>query len=439
MFNRCTSEMTQIYKKILSSSIIIVLLGLVVNIVGLCKEIYVAHNFGTGDAIDIFTFGLSIPLFFVGVISSAVSAVVVPAYLREKAVENEKSFINETLMIFSVFLLLSVLVSILFVYYLLPFLSQGFDAEKVSRSVWLGIVLSPLILFQSLSAFFDGILNVDKYLYLNNGATLLIPLSTILLLLLINNNNVYILCGGLYLGCFLKLIFQYIFTSKQINKIQLRKLKKSIYLRHHLVIKEYFWILFSSIILGVMPVIAQSYMSALDKGSVASLGYANKLISMGLGILAGVINATIFPHLAKELLKNKESGIVFGKKITFSLMGGVAVFLIPIMCFAEPIVSLLFERGSFDAKSSHNVAGVLEGLLLYVPFYVGGLILAKLVVVLNKSSVFILGNILNVIVFLISCHFFIGMYQAQGVGMALAMVYGVSFFYLLFHVMRKSA
>lgn len=438
MFNRWTHEMIPIYRKLLSSSIIIVLLGLVVSIVGLCKEIYVAHNFGTGDAIDIFTFGLSIPLFFVGVISSAISAVVVPAYLREKAVQNEKIFINETLVIFSAFLIISVLVSMMFVYFLLPLISQGFDAGKVNRSVWLGIVLSPLILFQSLSAFFDGILNVDKYLYLNNGATLLIPLSTVLLLLLINSSNVYILCGGLYLGYFLKLIFQYICTSKQINKIQLRKIKKSSYIRHHLAIKEYFWILFSSIILGVMPVIAQSYMSALDNGSVASLGYASKLISMGLAILAGVVNAAIFPYLSKELLKDKESGIVFGKRVTSLLMLGVAVILVPIMYFAEPIVSLLFERGSFDAKSSHNVANVLEGLLLYVPFYVGGLILSKLILVLNKSSVFILGNILNIIVFMISCHYFIGLYQAQGVGMALAMVYGVSFFYLLFHVMRKT-
>lgn len=197
--------------------------------------------------------------------------------------------------------------------------------------------------------------------------------------------------------------------------------------------------MFFSSILGVIPVIANYYASYLDAGSVASLSYARKLLSTGLMVVGIVINSVLFPYIAQEIVNNKEKGIKLGLWLAFLSIIMFSILIVPIFILSDEIVGLFFERGEFTHQSTMEVAYILKYFLLYIPFYVAGLLLSRLVVSLNISRVFIAGNIISLLLFM-SIGWLMIDYLGRGVeslGIAYVLVYLISTFYLLFHIIKQ--
>ena len=124
-------------RKLISASIIVLLIGLVTSIVGLLKEIFVAHEFGTGSDIDIFYLGLTIPIFVATLFSSAINATVIPAYLQAKAENNTTDFFISSIKLTLFFLVFLCILSSSFVYFLQPHF-LGFSVEKSKLVVQAG-------------------------------------------------------------------------------------------------------------------------------------------------------------------------------------------------------------------------------------------------------------------------------------------------------------
>lgn len=424
-------------KKILSTSIIVLLIGLVVSVTGLFKEIFVAYNFGTNSDIDIFYLGLSIPLFIVSIFSSSINATVIPAYLEAKSKSCEVDFFIDVAKITAVFLLFLSLLSAIFIIYVQPSL-LGLTDYKIKLVIQAGLIMSPIVFIQGVMSFLDGVLNAEKKIIANNLTSILIPLGTIAVLQLANENNFLILCLGLYVGYGIKLLIQLMIISKifKFNKGELRKLDINNYKN---TIQEFFWLVFSSSILGIMPVIANYYASFLDPGSVASLNYANKLISSGLMIVGIVINSVLFPYIAEAVIANKSEGIRFGLRITVFGFLLFSVAIIPIYLLSDMIVQLFFERGEFTHESTLAVSFILKYLLLYIPFYVTGLLLSRLVVSLSLSRIFILGNIISLVLFSSSSWILIQYYNRgiESLGIAYTIVYSGSSLYKVYHILKQ--
>ncbi len=83
------------YQKLLSASVLVMGLGLVVNLVGLSKELLVAYHFGIGDILDIYSIGLALPVLFSGFIGSSIGAAVIPAFMIARERGEEIKFLHE--------------------------------------------------------------------------------------------------------------------------------------------------------------------------------------------------------------------------------------------------------------------------------------------------------------------------------------------------------
>lgn len=422
-------------KKLFATSFIVLCIGLFTSLIGLLKEIYIAHQFGTHSSIDIFYLGLSIPFFLAGLCGSAINATIIPAYLEAKQNEKAQEFLLDTLQLVLIVMAGLSVISALFAIFIQPHLIK-FSLEKIQLIIQATLILSPLILIQGLISFFDGVLNAEKRIILNNIASVMIPVGTIVVLTFVTQLDFKSLCVGLYLGYLLKLTSQIFIIWRNFNfkSNTLRFLPYKNYLQ---LIQEFFWLVFSSAILGLMPVVSNFYASYLGAGQVASLNYANKLLSTGLMIVGIVINSVLFPHIAERIVENKTKGIQQGIKLSIFSIIIFSIFIIPIFILSEWIVQLFFERGKFTHQDTLHVASILKYLLLYIPFYVSGLLLSRLVVSLNKSSIFILGNIISIVLFTSSGWLFIQYYQmgVESLGISLLIVYMVSSFYLLFNIL----
>lgn len=418
------------YRKLVSASAIVIGLGLLTNIVSFIKELIVVSYFGIGDTIDVFAMGFGLPLFFSTLLGSAIGTAVVPSYVMAKNKKNDSEFITEVTWLLGLILVFIVFLCFLVVYFILPLMMSGFSDTKKNLSLSVAFLLSPMIFLQGMSSFLDSIYNVNERFTVNALVSMTIPIGTVVMLLLYSSHlNVWVLCYGVYLGYFVKVGIQVLLLKSKLFlfKFNVGNLLK----KYNTLIVDSFYIASSSVILGVLPLIGQSYAASLDAGAVSTLNYANKLAGIALMIVVGAVNAVVFPFLSKKVISH---GMVIsahtGSRIALSVLLMGFLCAVPIFYVLEPVVRVLFERGAFDKEHTVQVSSLLKFYLLYIPFYVSGIILARVVVSIGKSNFFIYGNIISLVLYYFSCSFFVKKFGLYGLAIALAIVYFSSFLYL---------
>lgn len=432
-------KISAVRRRLLSASVIVVVLGLVANLIGLFKEQWVAHRFGIGDAIDVFSIGLTIPIFVATLLSSAIGAVVIPGYLAARSKSKDFDFIIEVLCLLSALLFFSLIVTASVGWVLMPELASGFGDQKLAETKLIFLFLCPLIVIQCAASFFDGIVNAQSKFFLSASSNVLIPIGAILILYFSSHNDANVLVLGLYAGYVLKLsvLVSFVFYRDVESESVRTKISLKALSAHHGVAKEFFAIIFSSAILGVLPIIGQAYIATLEAGSVATLGYANRLINVGLVILSGLINTIVLPLLAQQSINNRVGAFRIGSKLAGYAIGGGLLLILPFYILLPDIVRILFERGEFKPDTTRDVVEVLRYLIPYLPFYIAGLVLARVVVSLGLSRIFYLGNFLSVAIYWIVCAVGINYLGINVVGVALTAVYIFSVLYLYISI-RKS-
>lgn len=108
--------------------------------------------------------------------------------------------------------------------------------------------------------------------------------------------------------------------------------------------------------------------------AAAELGYAFVIFSLPYGIFAVAIATALMPELSERYAQGDTEGyrttLSFGLRTMAFIMVPASVVLI---VFSRPIVSLLYERGNFDAQATQTVAAILVaysvGLLGYAAYF----------------------------------------------------------------------
>lgn len=96
-------------------------------------------------------------------------------------------------------------------------------------------------------------------------------------------------------------------------------------------------------------------------GAVAGLNYAQRLIDLPLGLVGASAGAVLVPLLASGGRKDPMAGAGLAA-LAFALPAGVGLAVL-----AEPVVAVLFQRGSFDAADARFTAGFVAVLALALP------------------------------------------------------------------------
>ncbi|MBW2325592.1 MAG: murein biosynthesis integral membrane protein MurJ, partial [Deltaproteobacteria bacterium] len=100
--------------------------------------------------------------------------------------------------------------------------------------------------------------------------------------------------------------------------------------------------------------------SLLAQGSVSYLYYADRLVQFPLGIFAIATATAVLPSLSRQATKKDLQAV----RETFSYAMKLIFFItipsmVGLIVLREPIVALLFERGAFDATTTHLTAYAL--------------------------------------------------------------------------------
>jgi len=103
-----------------------------------------------------------------------------------------------------------------------------------------------------------------------------------------------------------------------------------------------------------------SLAAIVGPGGVPAIYYANRIINLPMGLFSVAMASAALPSLsgfaAKKDMESMRKIIVFALENIFFIMCPTTVIL---MLLSEPVIRVLFQRGAFDAYSTHVTSTAL--------------------------------------------------------------------------------
>src|SRR5205814_1540824 len=124
--------------------------------------------------------------------------------------------------------------------------------------------------------------------------------------------------------------------------------------------------------------------------------------------------------------------LLFSLRRYLSLIVGVSVPVVAtLVILSHFVVGALYERGAFSSDDTSLVSGVQTMLALQIPFYLGGILLVRVVASLRANRILLWGSALNVCVNVALNWLFMSFMGVRGIALSTSIVYFISFVFVL--------
>lgn len=347
------------------------------RIFGFIRDILTAAILGAGPLADAFFVALKLPNFFRRVTAEgAFSVAFVPLYtesIEKEGRAQADAFASNAFMFMLSMLSVVVLLALAGMPWVISAIAPGFidDPVRFDAAVQLSRVTFPYLLLMSLTALLGGVLNALNRFAPFAFAPVLFNLCLIGALLLSGyfSNASLALSYGVFAAGVLQLVWLVVAVRRA--GVRLR-FKRPVF---DLKIRRVLRLMGPGVIgAGVMHInlfadmIIASFLSA---GSISYLYYADRLNQLPLGVVGIAVGTALLPMLSKALAKGdmEEGRDLFNRALEMCLLlalpAATALAVIP-----GELITVLFERGKFDAADSAATTLVLQAYALGLPAYI---------------------------------------------------------------------
>jgi putative peptidoglycan lipid II flippase len=335
------------------------------RVFGLAREMVMSTYFGARTQIDAYRVAFLLPnLFRMLLADAAIASAFIPvfsSYLAKKDKQNAWKVASTVINMMILFLIVFLGLGMIFSRQLIPILAPGFaaKAQTMDLAVLMTRVMFPSILLVALAGVVMGILNSYDHFAAPAVAPVLWNILIIgSVVLLAPRIGVVSLAVGVTLGSLVQLVFQLPFLKG-------RETNYSLILDwRHPGVKQVGALLVPVIIslaaLDINAVVDTRFASTLVTGSVASLGYAQRLWMLPLGMFAIAISTVLFPTLSRQAaledLKAMKESLSLGIRVILMIVLPASVGL---MVLGIPIIRLILQQGRFVARDTIFTASAL--------------------------------------------------------------------------------
>ncbi len=340
------------------------------RVLGLVRDIVIAAFFGAGPAADAFFVAFRIPnllrrLFAEG--SLTVSFIPVFAeYLVKRGREEAFALARSSWWILIITLAVVSVLGVLLSPLIVKIIGMGWvsSPDKFDLTVLLTRIMFPYIFFIGMVALAMGILNTLGHFAAPACSPALLSVAMVSSVLLISphlEKPVLGLATGVMIGGGLQLTLQIPFMIRKGFRLFVRSPL------YHTAIKRIALLMtpavFGAAVYQINILVGTLLATFLPEGSVSYLYYADRMVQFPLGVFAIALATAVLPSLSKQAAMEDMEGL----RSSFSYALRLVFFItIPAMTgliiLRGPIVSLIFQRGAFDAASSRLTA---EAVLYY--------------------------------------------------------------------------
>lgn len=403
------------------------------------REIVIAYRYGASAEVDAYLFVFNLVTYPVGVWFSVLAVVLVPlaAHIREDSSADIERFRAE---IFGLTILVGLSVSILAWLGLPPLLhSQWAGLSDATARIAADTVpvLSALALLGMLISLFSAwMLAAGRH---SNTLFESVPAAVVVIALLVFTRDglaplVWATLAGFILH--LCILATPLARSREINPPRFT---------HHAPEWGAFWqgfgIMFAGqLLMSFTYIIDQFFAARLEAGSISTLGYANRILALILGMGAMAVSRATLPVFSSAHAQsgNQLQGVAAHWARVLFLLGVISTIL---GWWLAPLgVRLLFERGAFTAQDTLLVAEVLRYGLVQLPFYFSGLVFVSYLASRRLYGLIFWSGLIGLCTKLIGNTLFFRTYGIEGIALATACMYAANFtyFWLVFHKVSRN-
>jgi putative peptidoglycan lipid II flippase len=356
-------------------------LTLLSRIFGFVRDIMMAAVLGTGPIADAFFAAFRFPNLFRRLFAEgAFNTAFVPLFARALETDGPEAARDFAARIISwliiVLIVVTILAEIFMPVILVPFV-PGFleDPEKFELTVLLTRICFPYLACMSLMAAYGAILNGLGRFFAAAFAPVLLNIATIVVLVglvLYQHNDptldaiwvtIGVMAGGVVQ---LALVVWAVSRTGIMPRFVWPKIDKDV---------QRFWLLAVPAVLagGItqINIFVGTIIASQADSAISYLYYADRLYQLPLGIIGIAISVVLLPELARHLKGGREIEAAQAQdnalliSMLLSLPAATALAALSL-----PIISVLFERGAFDAVATAATADALVAFAWGLPAFV---------------------------------------------------------------------
>ena len=331
---------------------------------GLVRMQLIAWLLGATRLGDVWTLSFMIPNLFRRLIGEgAMSSAFVPILSELTEKEQEQATREFMRNIFSLILLASTLIvslMILILPWILPELiglmragATSADPEHYARIVLPTRIMFPYLIFISLAAICQGVLNVQNRFALSAATPILLNICIISFGFLMRDWMEYPLwglCTGVLIGGFLQFFVQWVhlyrlgFRLTPVFRFWNKRTREAFQL----------WLpsTFSAGVTQINALVSSMVAFNLIAGGAMAVETSTRLMELILGVFAVALSTSLLPALSRQRARNDLAAM---SDSLFNAMGVMALITIPaamgLMLAGPSIINVLFKRGAFDMRS----------------------------------------------------------------------------------------
>ncbi|EOB1363890.1 lipid II flippase MurJ [Enterococcus lactis] len=394
-------------KQILTNIIGSLGIGVFIQLIALLRTAQLANYFGTTNNMDAYNLANIITVCVVNIIGTSVGVIIIPFITNKK--EYSLRTLNNyiTFLITSTFCLMVVIYICCYIYLFKMNISHSdFDYLTFKLSLILGIGQFIRLFSSILTAKYQ----VENKYIVTKKITLVSSLLPFLFFLFFPTKSIMVVAITFTISYFLEWFCLKIFLGtkyKYFLTLDFKdpKFKKLVFLT---------WpILVNSFVYQLVIILPNTILHSFGEGYVSSMTYSNQIISTIQTLI--IINSVniLYPIITKNIYINKSIGI----KKSIDYITYINLLIIPIVfgviVLGKELISLLFQRGSFDHHSIQLVYLFLILSSIQLPLIVFREILSKILFSLDKTTIIVKVSLFSIfmeIIFLVLFKQVIGVY-----------------------------
>ena len=444
-----TSENKNEHSSLLKSGSLLSFLTFFSRILGLIREMVKSRVLGTSPLADAFTVSFLIPNLLRRLFAeNSMTVAFIPTFkeLIETKDESQKkkeikTFLSSIFTILTFFTTIVVILGIVFTPLILHLLFPKLE-DKTSAIV-LTRIMFPYLIFISIAAFFQGILNGVKVFSPSGFTPILFNLSVIsstYILAKPSGNSAIAMSIGVIIGGALQAMFQLPFVLKHKFFFSFTSLKKALcntYTKKTLR-------LIAPTIIGmaayqINDLVSTSLATGYGIGIASSLQYSLRLQELLLGVFVVSISSVILPDLSSYAIK---TDWVSFENLFLQSMKIIALITIPASFFAffssEEIVSIIYKSNKFDSNSVSLTMTAFNCHILGLFFIALNRVIAPAFYAMHDSDSPTISGIASFFVNVIFAYCLGFFFLGGGIAIALSIASFVNTVFLFFFLRKKN-
>ncbi len=374
--------MTETNKEVsvLKAAWLIALVTIASKFMGFVRDMVVANFYGATLVSDAYFYALQIPslaIIILGGVGGPFHSAAVAVFSKlipdfdSKPDEVVNRLYNTFLTVSFIFFAACAILGFFFADKIMGIIISAGAPELVALASEHFRIMSPIILIGGIIGIYYGLLICHKQYILPNLSPMILSTVVIIVISLVHNDKTgVVLAGATTLGAICQLVVQF----PKIRQIGYR-IKPNLDIRNNPQFKNICELLFPAILSSTIGQISiyidMFFASTLKEGAWTSVVFANRIFQFPVGILVTAFLVPLFPIFSRLAGEGDLDAIkkYFNKGVGVLFFVGIPMFIL-ILLLAKDGISLIFERGAFNANAVVMVSEALCFLSISILPYV---------------------------------------------------------------------